>query len=504
MVVKAARAVPTVRTRRRRRTAILERMWTVRSWRSSAVAVSLLVGCQDGAGVTELPLASFAPLCGADEPIRLLALANDEMINGGPVVRRYDDRLVYVVAAPAAKDGHGPETQLVVRSTGLCGEDTRTLIEDVSLVEAQRGFEQLAVCDASGRSLLLHADGTPASTLLEGTGCEVWAAGSGVVGLVVDERGDTADVVFRASTKADGVESLAQAVRGPNELAGAPIAVSGTEVFFVTQDDRLVALDTIDRVETILAEAVGGFGVSADGRYLIWQDVEPFAEGVASHPIHLLDRETSALVDLGWGTLETAATALGEGFAAAYADPALGGLRVVLLPELTPLLLGQGRAVLFRLSDEWAVLQVQSLGQGGTGLVVFDVVEHEDVASFDGATWLFEHGDGYDILARPDPAVFELWRWDPADAQTRYVAAVNGGYRRISDHQIVLGHETGRAGDLVVLDDRTGQRRLVDRDAWLGPRASSIEGPLGPGTIVYEVFAGDRTGVWAARVDATE
>jgi hypothetical protein len=465
--------------------------------RSSIAVAAAILGCQTDPEVDDLPPpARFAPLCGEHGPIQLLSLEEDEQASRPLALWPYDDRLVHVIGVHS---NEGETLRIDVRSTGMCGEDPRILFEDVSGVETRRGFTQPLLCDKLGRALLASADGAPPHVLFENTGCEAWAIGSGAVGLIVHEGGNTADIVVRESLTAP-LEPLAQRIVGP-QLMTRPVAVTETEVFFVrADDDRLVALDGSDRSETVLAEEVGGFDISPDGNVVLIQSNEPFTQGVDSYPIELLDRQTGERVELGWGDLAADFEWLHEGFAWAFADPALGGPRVVLLPELEPLLLGQGRYPLARLSEEW--LAIAAWDEMGQGLMVFDLDTREDVAAFPGGQWMSERDHGFDVFAGG-----ALLHWDPATSKTGYIATVVRGFQRVSEHRLVVqAHPNDAAADaLVLMDQRTGEVRLVDRDGQLrGHLSSSTDGPLGGGTVAYEVPQEGRKGVWAARLDSSE
>ena len=479
--------------------AILDHVTARRSGRPWAIALGLLFACHEGAETTEPPSATFARLCEVRRPVEILPLAEGESIRSGPIAHRYDDRLVFSVETPAT-EGH-PLARVSVRSTGLCGEEPLVLLEDVAALHAHAGFAHPVACDRDGRAWLLPATGEAPQVLFEDTGCAVWPAGSGAVGLRLQPAGATASVLLRPRLEDGGTEVLVDSIRGPQRLASDPLAVAGTEVFFVDRDDRLVALETTERSTTILAEDVGGFAVSADGRFVAWQGVEPFTVGLESYPIALIDRDTGERIELGWGSLAADSVTLADGFASAFADPAQGGSRIVLLPELTSFLPGAGRRAVARLSDDLLSMQVHT-EQIGASLVVHDVNERVDVASFFAGVAIVEQGAGFDVLTRPEPNAYDLWHWTPRDGPPRFVTRVGGGgYWRVSDHQIVVSSASARAGDLMVVDSTTGDEHRVDRDAWLGGRANSKPGPLGPGALLYEVFAPGRTGVWAARLE---
>jgi hypothetical protein len=467
--------------------------------RRSSIALITAIGCQGDPEIDDAPpLAAFAPLCGERGPVQLLALAENEKAPAPPVLAPSEDRLVHVVHVSAPDHEKPNQTRIDLRSTGPCGENPAIMFEDAAGVE-EHGFSRPFVCDKIGRALLLSPSGSPPQVLFENTGCDAWALGSGAVGLVIDEDATMADVVFRASFSAP-VEHLARAVSDPEKLASKALVVVDPEIFFVNGDDRLVALDVSDRTESILEEGIRAFDVSEDGRFVLLQHDEPFTEGLASFPLEVLDRQTGDRIELGWGDLARGDGSLGEGFAWAYADPALGGVRVVVLPELDALLLGQGRFPLARLSDAWLALRLSASHDGGVGLSVVDRTRGDDVATFRWGAGIYELDGGFDVVSTSGPSGIALWHWNPATSTTELVASIFGAYQRISAHQVALYVEDEPA-DLYVLDRRTARLRLVDRDASLGGRLRSLpEEALGPGSITYGIEAADRRGVWAARL----
>ncbi|MCH9683324.1 MAG: hypothetical protein K0V04_17950 [Deltaproteobacteria bacterium] len=268
------------------------------------------MGCAEGSSVVdrpdfEPPQATWREVCGTEGPHRILGLAPGE--HAYRIVRiEGEDRVLvstFVVDPTIPLSEFPPTLELVTQAVGLCGEDP---------VEVARGLELPSRID--DRHWVGCADGGHGASLIDVTGqqpprplldgwCPLRSTDHGVVTVssAADERYGTLVIARDLDDPAAVPQVLAHDVRVPRNAFFGPGHSSTTSLW--TSADEALALDNLGNVvhvdlatgqSTIQLEGVREFRVSSDGRYMVWQALDP-AEGEPEtpvSPVFLLDRET--------------------------------------------------------------------------------------------------------------------------------------------------------------------------------------------------------------------
>jgi hypothetical protein len=279
-----------------------------------AIAVLCCSACADEL-VGPLP-AEFEPLCGQDQPLRLL-----ELDAGLPLewvaVRRHTQRF----SIRLSREQPGFVTELW--TVDPCGEHPAPFeLASVGWVEfaqwPDRVFECLSGTEIRGHDI--DGERPPVSFVIRDV-CELFTelypvevpggllsiAGEGSVGPLVLQRWSEAEP--SAPVEQIVLADIDLDRSDPHEsLQDELLAVADGTVFTITSEAQLLAISLADLSSEVLASEVRQLEVDASGRYVVWQStavsaVDDWVEG----PIYLHDRSDGTTVQIGDTALDYSA-----------------------------------------------------------------------------------------------------------------------------------------------------------------------------------------------------
>lgn len=455
----------------------------------------LLVVCGCGDDVAGGGLAPLGELCEGSGAHRLLALEAEERL---VQLSRFGDRIYYVVGTgmgDSPLDWAPDPLTTTVYSTGLCGEDRRDIGEDVRRVFEQEALPgQLLGCRGGylGDLVSLDPDGQTAPKLLLTGGCYASFNKHGLlrVDAAPGEIGPL--LLYPYPIAADSPIVLLDAVQ-----AGLPVSLNGGDdwLMALTPEGDLMRVSLPDGAVTLEQASVHLFNLSADGRFLVWQDLDVTDEGGKIVLRDLVEGGDTVLADRGF----------------VYSMPMIRGEvvqvwldyehpRLVVLPSLAVLdlpgyTLVRGPAANGRLvtatgfDGPWSLLDLKTgvstpltekIGSAAIG------PEQLDLRVADPEDWKAEG---------------PLWRY-PYDgsAPVQLAARVSGRRIMLPDLRVVtaLDIDADAVARLVVVGPGSGEQTVE-------PRVDGLAFYLGkagfdPDVLVYGVVDGERSGVWAARL----
>ena len=453
---------------------------------------------------------TFAELCGGVEPVRLLPLAEDEMIPWdqrsvaaveGRFVLGVRDR-VDISTFYAGVDRPGAARRLV--SVDACGGDERSVAEDVDtvFVAPRPGAPSFACAGGEDRLTWIDPLGVVAAREVGAVGCALaW----------VDDR-----AVFELATGPDGADLVAARFDGTGALREAEILaqnVAAWERRSLTRDRFPVGDEPTGRVFALADRQLLDIDVRTAQTRVIAEDVRSFG---AQYPVLVYFGDAGVfLLDLD----QNIEIEIDSPFASFSQGPIFGPGTVALVDPggwaETGFITLEDHEVYTR-TYRWSPLATMSDGtrllRGGVsttpyGLYRWRPGENQEYlegppldAWFDeGDVWLLTHAYGEHERTQ------EIAVLDDPTLERRVV--VENVYRpqRMSDEAwLTVRAEVGQvAGDLLLVhaDDNTATQ-LVDRNVHLEFSAFT-GGPAQPpadGTVIYVVVDGERSGLWTARL----
>ncbi|MEM6989619.1 MAG: hypothetical protein AAF721_03955 [Myxococcota bacterium] len=313
--------------------------------RHFVASCALLLACGPSIEEPPVPLepAELASVCGQPSPMRVLALAPDEtLIPKGAAVTRIDERVYFIVKRPNAEVG-----STTLYSTGPCGEEPRTLAQDVDHVFSTSRWPGALIGYTTDEDVVAIdplGEREP-TTLLTGVPLTRGWSDYGVV-----TRGRTADGVddgalvlhpYPATTEDEEPEPVVLA-EGDVRLGG--IRVQGPLIFYGWGDGDVWLRNLDDGSTALQAERVDSFDVTADGRVLTMQRRDHDDDVIG---VYALDRDSGQETLLG----ETATARFMEGDHVWFSTPNFETRMVYTLPELERIETPAPAAITFRVDE---------------------------------------------------------------------------------------------------------------------------------------------------------
>lgn len=479
-----------------------------------------LGGC---ASEDKLEPAAFGEVCGAQGPVRVIAMQPDEELRSLSVL---DGRLYYAIA-PRTDDPDAPRTDTLWTS-GLCGEDPRPIAEGVRFVFAVDLWPDVLLgCREGDREIVsLDPAGERPPNLVFTTSCTAFSYGRDPPphGIVSREGEDEEPATLLLHPYPDDPRTERSepiVLLDPTSTPQYPISgrssvrVAGDEALVHVTDGTLVRVSLPDGAVTVEQTGVYSFALSRDGRWLL-HDLMP-ASGEPEpppSPVFLTDRTTGVSTSLAQTWLYHNLNAL------YWADRGVAMLtlpndvtRLYFLPGLDFADLPPGLAPQLLLPDGRWLLQDSQPHIRGTSLHVIDPRAPESLTLlFRGGNLVAVQPDGV-IVVEAAPCCSasyltdegKLW-FAPFDGRTpsRLAARASNFSRLRADGRLLTTVDLDDAGlgELLLVDLTTGREQSVDRRVMRNSFAAA-EGH-DEDVLRYLVDDGERSGVWLARIEAQE
>lgn len=486
--------------------------------RAPRIAFVLLAS---GCGPASVDDAERREICGESAPVRVLAFPDEAGPFAGSAPEIIDaDHLLWAVTSYVPGDEvtayhYGPFSVWI---TGRCGESPRRIdgIETAWTDAGVPGAIVTTIGDPFPRDIVVIDPDDPArrSMLFDDVGIRVGDSPYGWLS-VDDVEAETADLVFRpypddpwsGPVPATPIARVRGPFMGPEAIpAMQRIEVRDGEVWVLSADDELVRIAMPAGSMTLEQTGVRAFELSADARWLIWQDDTIVDDGTPERPkgrLWLRDRDGGGDRELWIGSLAPPAL---EGVEQGGLWSPDGWLR---LSDLAPAPIPAwtrptgGRWILPWLDDPedfWAEPLGLSLIDLATGAeqVLYDRPAQILYAREDGLE--VAHGIDLGSLATPNEAELVLVPFDGSPPHT-LARAVTAMYRRLDDGRVVtpLSVDDDRRGALVLVDPETLDEAHIDDDVFVVPGIEEADPALwGEAVVLYSVADGDRSGMWIA------
>ncbi len=499
--------------------------------RTGALALALtLVAC----GPDEpLEPAELEEVCGEPSPFRVLELPAGEHALPGFSVMRVDDRILWLVGdadfVPSTHEhGYQPPEHTTLWSTGPCGQSPVVVAEDLDalFVNAETWPDHVLACDtATGDVLVLDPEGVRSPHVVaSNVACGTTWTEHGIFATTAARDDGTASLVFHPLAVDPWEPPPAPVVlvdslrpdryRLARSASHDTFAVRGDELFALQANGELVTIDLIDGDRELERTDVFAFDLSADARWLLWQDAPTSTDDPHWAPgnVSLTDRSTGTTTLLAQAELssmglqsEDSPSHLRLVLGKYFGDPTL----VVLLPSLEMHVVPEGRWVNGPIEDgaRWLVSATKPNTLDTTQLL-YDIEDGSETLLFDGDGFFDYVDDGLELLEISmwiDEQAFdqgELWHV-PFDGTPELRA------HRSSMHRFDLGDDRmittldihgDWVGDLVVVDHDTLEERLVDSDVFAYSPRYNERDRFPDDAVAYVVDDGDRSGIWLARL----
>lgn len=485
----------------------------------------LLAACSDDPRTLPSPEpppgASFEPVCGSDGPHRVLPLAAGEHAYG--VDRVADDGPLLVstffVDPERPLASLPPTLDLAITAVGPCGEAPVELARGLALTTGHRELVLACGDQGHGAHVLDLEGGAPRPILW--AWCPLRSTDAGLVaveggpddrfGTLVLQR-DPADPSSAPTVLADRIRSSRNTYFGPGSSSSTSLWAKGTEAVALAEDGGVWRFDLVTGQGQRELEGVRELRVSSDGRFMIWQVLEP-AEGdpdTPVGPVFLRDRSRGTDAHLLNAHLEHTGNPYAGDYLVLRDD--VEGLRVFRLGdgEPEPVALPEG-------TDYRSVLDGGALWLARK--VDGETEELRWVPGEPAPTLMVRHGgvvsrrsDGFEIFEDDDvPAPSEgSLSFQPFDGgpMVRLADHVHASRGRLADGRIltIVGEDDTEHGPLRLIEPRDeaggdgGWVQIDPRGFVQSPRLNNGD-PL-DGDVVYAIDGGAtrERGVYRARV----
>jgi hypothetical protein len=487
--------------------------------RGAVLGLVVLAGCGDPKGDAPSPEDGPPPIfdevCGTEGPHRLLSLGDGEHAYRIDPVPGSERVLVSTfVVDPAVPLAELPPTRdRVIDAVGPCGQDPVELARGLQLTSGHAGLLLACTGEGHGAHVLDPTGAQPARPIVEGW-CPLRSTDAGLVAVQSepDERHgelvllrDPGDPQAWPEVLASGIRTSHNTYFGPGSNASTSLWAAGTEAVGLDEDG---VVHRFDLATGEAAEELSGareLRISGDGRWMIWQALEP-AEGdpqTPVGPVFLRDRLAQTDAHL----LNTHLEWTGNPYVGIYlvVRDDVQGLRVFVAEGAEPVTLPEGtdyRGVLSE-GELWLARRVDGLTEelrwrpGDASPAVF--ARHDGVVS--------RRGDGLEIfetddVAAPNEGSLSFVSWDGGEP-VRLADRVHVGRGRVADGRIltIVYEDQTQHGALRLVDPEAGTWVLIDPRGYVqSPRLN--QGDLFEGDVMYAVAdpGGDGRGVYRARI----
>jgi hypothetical protein len=479
---------------------------------------SALVGCAPAEDELDLPI----EVCGQDEPVQILALEDEQVIDPAGGAARYGDRWLFGVKTfeiPLTKvdnalsgSAHLPYRQMdaAIVATGECGEDPRVVAEGLDVIAPRRRDTDpwLGCKSQTWGTYWFDPDGAWSPRLVDaGLFCLQY--------LIVDQTvifyGGNGELA-RARLEADEVviEVLLGGIRSGESVTEFE-EDPPDDLVFVREDDTVVAVDLRTGDVTTLAEGIpNSFSISPNRRWLVW--FEEIDEGLHLRS-WLRDLTTGVDTSIGHDEWESIEVELEDSFLLVRGHArwtSLSTQRIALPSQEAEWLDGRvfaadgydGRILLQSVDSEEWVLDTES-GERRP----FDV-DYDEYA--DGVLWS-RHAAPYADIGLPeaflpwDVVGMPLDTLEPEITRERVFSSVD-----LAGDRWVVGSDPdeNELVELHYLEGATLEHRAFASDVVPGAldvrSDASVAAPWRTDDMIYQVHtrASDRTGVWRVRFGA--
>lgn len=419
-------------------------------------------------GPEPAPEAAFEPVCGSEGPRRLLSLSAGEHAYGVDRVADEDRVLVstFFVDPSRPQSTLPPTLDLSIHAVGGCGEAPVEIARGLALT---RGHADAVLgCGDDGHGAwVLDPSGVIAPRPLLAAWCPLRSTDVGLLAVEADpeERYGTLVLLRDPLAERPEPEVLGERIRssrntffGPGSGSTTSLWAKGSEAVALTEGGVVLRFDLLTGQATPELEGVRELRVSSDGRWVIWQALEPAVgdPDTPLGPVFLHDRSQPQLdahlldTHLEW----TGNPYAGELYLVLRDD--IDGLRVFWREDGEPIALPEGTDYRGALEDGalWLARKVdegtQELRWSPGDALPEVLVVHAGVVS--------RSGDGFEIFDDHDvPA--------PNEGSLAFQSFEGGSRVRLGDH---VHASRGRLGDgrilTIVDEDETahGPLRLLD------------------------------------------
>lgn len=464
-----------------------------------AVCTSAPLACSD----PELEPVTFANVCGEAGPIRALELAEDHDLDS---TQRIGERLYHHIGRIERIDGT-PLVNFTERSTwstGLCGESPVHIADDISnLYTTERWPGVLLGCTPKLGLVSLDPEGVaPPHPLFSSAACSFEWTDHGIVALA---PGDGLGALLLHPYPDDPRRETTEAIVLIPQVLPDTLTIRPDAVHAITPAHELVRVDLASLAVTSVQPQVRSYSLSADERYLLWQDTVAtggspmWPDGVVS----LRDDRTGSSVALGVGShldehnLQWAARGL-----VLFSDP---HQKIYFLPTLNFIALPPNHHLDHEgpLEDGRWLAENLLIGSG-PWLTTVDLADGATSPLFSRrAQLLARYADSILVLDVAECCTGEgpLWRVPFDRSPPRRLAERATREARLADpHRVVtpLDIDAAQLGTLVLVDADTHSEQRIDDSVDAGsftvlPAPDSL-------LVAYAVHDGDRSGVWLAHL----
>ena len=475
--------------------------------RISLVGLVAALGCaESNPGAVEL-----AEICGAAEPVRLLALDETSMVTwdeGG--VATHGSR--WLIGSRARSDiptdfvGNAAAAAQRIVSVDECGGDPIEVAVgvDTTFLAPRPTAPSFACAGGIERMTWIDPDGVRPSVQVDAVGCSFgWVDDDVVFAVAVaDDEEQLVRATFDASGAIVASEVLVEQLRhwgprsgfvGPRPIVDDPEA----RVIALGDDEVLVEIDVRTLESHPLRSEVDGFGV--------WDGIVVYGSGGLRFVWHL-DSDVEEEIEI-IGSSYSSYAKFGGGVATLRDGAAWGRTLLVTLDGHERTSMSGAWHPLVAMDDGARIIEARS-SQDQLGL--YRWMPGDDVEQFSGPvveTWT--DGDLWTVAysyAEHERAQ-NVVTYDVGSMERRVV--LENVYRPwpwSDDRWLTVRPELGEvSGPLVLLDPADGSARVVDEDVHLevaGFRGGSnpARGRAHDGTVLYFVEHGGRRGLWRARL----
>ena len=485
-----------------------------------------LVGCSDE-GIVRPPSpvaspATFGETCGTEGPHRLLSLAAGEHAYRIDSIPGHDRVLVstFWVDPQVPLAMGSPTLDVSIHAVGPCGEDPIELAR--GLVLTSRHKDSILACHEDGHGAHeLDPTGAQIPRSILGGWCPLRSTDAGLLTVETEpEPGrqhgplvllrdptDLADPSTEPEVLAEGIRAGYNRYFGPGSRSSTSLWAAGTEAIGLDQTGVVHRFDLTTGEASEEAREVRELRISSDGRWMVWQALDPSAGDPEAPvgPVFLRDREATTDAYL----LDTHLEWTGNPYSGEYLvlrDDQQGwsvfrrdGPEPIPLPAQADYrgVLSDGRLWLSRRVD--GLTEELLWTPGGAEPVV--LARHDGVAS--------RRSDGLELFETDEVAAVDEGRlrfvpWEGGDPVV-LADRVHRSRGRLADGRLltITGEDETEHGALRLIDPAAGSWVQIDPGGYVqSPRLNQNLGDRFDGDVVYAVDGrgdGER-GVYRARV----